>query len=426
MAFALIVEFLNMRLRNRSKRILPDFPTTPKNNGRYTNTEGQTMFLFGSYSMFPFVTRLLAFLLAVSVINSCATAQDERDMPQSWQGLLDVGAAKLRIRFDIKKDEKGNLACDMISVDQGNTKIPMESCEIKGNKLTISTKGFGNIKFEGVYKKDGSRVKGTFSQAGRSFEMSLKPADDPGKTKLVETWQGTMVAGPQTFEFQFRVLQGKDNKKLVELDSFSENLGGLNVDPTFDDDGVKFEITLTKATFVGKYNDDKTELKGNWLQSGGKFPLDLKKVDLSDTREVEPPNRPQTPKKPFPYRSENVKFENEKDKITLAGTLTMPKSDGPFSAAVLITGSGPQDRDESLMGHKPFLVLADHLTKAGIAVLRYDERGVGKSTGDFKGSNSKDLARDVEAAIEFLKQRDDIDSNKIGLIGHSEGGLSHQ
>ena len=134
-------------------------------------------------------------------------------------------------------------------------------------------------------------------------------------------------------------------------------------------------------------------------------------------------SRPQEPRPPYPYGEEEVVYENKKDGVQLAGTLTLPRSRGPFPAVLLITGSGPQDRNEAILGHKPFLVLADHLTRLGIAVLRVDDRGVGKSTGKFHEATSEDFAVDAVAGIDYLKTRKEIDSRRIGLIGHSEGGL---
>src|SRR5215468_6053693 len=134
-------------------------------------------------------------------------------------------------------------------------------------------------------------------------------------------------------------------------------------------------------------------------------------------------NRPQEPKKPYPYDEEEVSYENMRDGVKLAGTLTLPRGKGPFPAVLLITGSGPQDRNESLLGHKPFLVLADYLTRQGIAVLRVDDRGVGGSTGSTPNSTTENFAADVMAGIEFLKTRGEINPKQIGLIGHSEGGL---
>jgi pimeloyl-ACP methyl ester carboxylesterase len=133
--------------------------------------------------------------------------------------------------------------------------------------------------------------------------------------------------------------------------------------------------------------------------------------------------RPQEPVKPYPYHEEEVSFENAEAGITLAGTLTLPKKDGSFPAVVLISGSGAQNRDEELMGHKPFLVIADYLTRNGIAVLRFDDRGTAASTGDFKTATSVDFSKDVEAAVRYLQTRKEINRKKIGLIGHSEGGI---
>jgi uncharacterized protein len=135
-------------------------------------------------------------------------------------------------------------------------------------------------------------------------------------------------------------------------------------------------------------------------------------------------NRPQEPKEPFDYTSEEITFINfSADSIQLTGTLTLPKNIKNPPVAILISGSGAQNRNEELMGHKPFLVIADYLTKNGIAVLRYDDRGVGESRGNFQTGTTFDFATDVEAAINYLKSRQDVDITKIGLIGHSEGGL---
>ena len=139
--------------------------------------------------------------------------------------------------------------------------------------------------------------------------------------------------------------------------------------------------------------------------------------------EKEAVKRPQEPSKPYPYYIEEVIFENKIDKNVLAGTLSLPSKEGKFPVVILITGSGPENRDEELFGHRPFLVIADYLTKKGIAVLRFDDRGVAKSTGDFKAATTLDFAKDVQAGVDYLKTRKEIDKNKIGLIGHSEGGV---
>jgi pimeloyl-ACP methyl ester carboxylesterase len=135
------------------------------------------------------------------------------------------------------------------------------------------------------------------------------------------------------------------------------------------------------------------------------------------------PNRPQEPKLPLPYTEEHISFINIEAAVTLSGTLTLPASKGPFPVVILIAGSGPIDRDETVYGHKPFLVLADYLTRQGIAVLRYDKRGCGKSTGHYDDATSQDFSEDVLAGIAYIKSRKEVKLNQIGLIGHSEGGI---
>ena len=362
---------------------------------------------------------LLLVLLASFAIQSTEAQQDPK-FPQSWQGELDAKVAVLRIRFDIEK-EGDKTKCLMTSLDQGNVKMAMDDCEIEDQKVTMTLERM-KIKFEGTYNEKQTELNGTFTQAGREFPLNLKSIDPPKKMKHLENWNGTMKAGDQEFKFQFRVMETNDKKRVVRLDSLSEGLADLEVDAKYDDQDVEFVIKISAAKFVGTFNEERNKISGNWIQRGNEIPLELTKTAVEKTKSVEPPKRPQTPKEPFPYLSEDVSFENPTDEITLAGTLTTPKSGTNFPAAVLITGSGPQDRDETLLGHKPFLVIADHLTRSGVAVLRYDERGIGKSTGKFQGANSEDLSRDVEAAIEFLKKQRGVDVEKIGLIGHSEGG----
>ena len=173
--------------------------------------------------------------------------------------------------------------------------------------------------------------------------------------------------------------------------------------------------TRIAGRFDGQWDAEHQAWVGQWTQ-GYVMPLVLLKG------KTEPRLRPQTPTPPLPYRAEDVSFDSAPG-VRLAGTLTLPEGKGPFPAAVLITGSGAQDRDEAIMGHKPFMVLADALTRRGIAVLRDDDRGFGKSTGDFAKASAPDFVTDAEAAVAYLRGRPEIDAKRIGLIGHSEGGI---
>ncbi|MBI1183211.1 alpha/beta fold hydrolase [bacterium] len=188
---------------------------------------------------------------------------------------------------------------------------------------------------------------------------------------------------------------------------------------TFSNDSLTIIIDDLKAEYTGVYDAESHTFKGIFKQRMMHFDMELSQSAAEE--EVSAKHRPQEPVPPYPYYSEDVTFENKVDGITLAGTLTMPKKRGKFPAVVLISGSGPQNRDEELLGHKPFLVIADYLTKQGYAVLRYDDRGTAKSGGDFASANSNDLSHDAEAAFNFLKARKGI--TKVGLAGHSEGGF---
>ncbi len=181
---------------------------------------------------------------------------------------------------------------------------------------------------------------------------------------------------------------------------------------------LTFAIPQGKLSYKGELLDN--AFKGVFSQNGNDMPLTLSRETIQVKKKV----RPQEPVKPYPYYEEQVAFKNEKAGITLAGTLTLPKKEGSnYPAVILITGSGPQNRDEELLGHKPFLVLSDYLTRNGIAVLRYDDRGTAASKGNFETATTQDFTTDAEAAFNYLLTRKELNKNKIGLAGHSEGGL---
>jgi pimeloyl-ACP methyl ester carboxylesterase len=202
------------------------------------------------------------------------------------------------------------------------------------------------------------------------------------------------------------------------LDSPDQGAKGIPVtSTTFTDQILKFQVANLGIQYTGELKNN--IITGTFKQRAGSFPMNLSREIIEKKVVV----RAQEPASPYPYYSEEVKFENKNEKIVLAGTLTLPKKEGNFPAVILITGSGPQNRNEELMGHKPFLVLSDYLTRNGIAVLRYDDRGTAESQGSFKTATTVDFASDVESAFTYLQTRKEINSKKIGLIGHSEGGV---
>jgi uncharacterized protein len=183
-------------------------------------------------------------------------------------------------------------------------------------------------------------------------------------------------------------------------------------------DSLKAYSAVIGGGFSGKFNADRSAIEGAWAQGGRSMPLTLKQ-----TEQVKPLSRPQTPKAPFPYKEEKLIYFNTDKSIKFGATLTLPASNKPLAVAILITGSGQEDRDESLFGHKLFWVIADHLSRNGIAVLRVDDRGIGETSGDVYSATSADFAKDVLAGIDYLKTRKELDPKRIGLIGHSEGGM---
>ncbi len=232
-------------------------------------------------------------------------------------------------------------------------------------------------------------------------------------------WSGVLDAGASKLKLILHFTPAADGKWRGTMDSPDQAANGIKIDATtVEGQTLKFVIHLIGASYEGTLNGD--EITGKFTQSGMTFPLNFKRATAAD---IAPPKRPQTPQPPYLYNAEEVTFENKTANIKLAGTLTTPRTKAPFPVVVLITGSGPQNRNEELLGHHPFWVLSDHLTRAGIAVLRFDDRGVGKSTGKFSTATSADFASDVLAAVEYLKTRPEINWKKIGLVGHSEGGL---
>ena len=200
------------------------------------------------------------------------------------------------------------------------------------------------------------------------------------------------------------------------VDSPNQMAKGMPATATVASGKVTLSLSAIPAGFEGTLAADGQTLQGQWLQGGGALPLTM-------GRTAPIANRPQTPKPPFPYRAEEVSYRNPASGLTLAGTLTLPEGTGPFPAVVLITGSGTQDRDETIFDHKPFLVLADALTRKGVAVLRVDDRGAGGSQAGPPGTSGiPAFATDVAAGVAFLRGRPDIAPARIGLLGHSEGG----
>ena len=236
-------------------------------------------------------------------------------------------------------------------------------------------------------------------------------------TALEGSWSGKLKVGTMSLTLVLHLEQA-DGYVKASLDSPDQGAKGISAYKEYlSDDSVAIKVESIGATYRAKLKDGK--LDGTFSQSGMTFPLEL-------TKGVTEVKRPQEPKAPYPYETEEVTFKNEKDGATLAGTLTWPvgydkNAKKKPMVLLFVSGSGQQNRDEELMNHKPFLVIADYLARNGIASLRYDDRATGKSTGgDVKNATSEDFARDAEAGLEFLRNKKAF--SKVGILGHSEGG----
>ena len=229
-------------------------------------------------------------------------------------------------------------------------------------------------------------------------------------------WKGQIKLGAQELEMAFDI-KAIDNGFSATLDVPAQGAFDIPVDETvFQENRLNMTMSAMGATYSGMLKESRIE--GEFTQHGMTFPLNLEKGS-KEAKQV----RPQDPQPPFDYRVTEVSFTNEKEGNTLTGTLTIPKGKGPFPAMVLVSGSGQQNRDEELMNHRPFWVIADYCARHGIAVLRYDDRGMGGSTGEVENATSMDFSYDAEAAFDFLRKQKHIDASRVGILGHSEGGI---
>lgn len=232
-------------------------------------------------------------------------------------------------------------------------------------------------------------------------------------------WQGTIASSLKVF---LQVNKTADGTLEGTLSVPQQGMVAKVDQLVATDDQLGFALLPLNASYTARWSDQDKQWTGTWRQGGQATPLLLTRADGGPA----PAKRPQEEAiaaRPAAYASTDVSFASTSANIAMAGTLTVPPGKGPFPAVVLVHGSGPIDRDETIFHHKQFLVLADHLTRQGIAVLRYDKRGIGKSGGVYKDATTIDFASDAEAAVRFLRTRPDIDSRHIGIVGHSEGGL---
>lgn len=365
--------------------------------------------------------RILLITLMALIVTVPGISAGSASLAGDWDGTLDAGTVQLRLVLHVTAAGDKGYTATLDSVDQGANGISTEKVVFENNVLKFDVPAVHGS-YQGTMDAQGRTLTGKWTQGASlplTFRKRAAAKQTASSSPLDGAWQGLLVAGEQKLRIALQVTTGADGVPgvtFVSLDQGPASLSGKNV--KFEGGLFSFDIPAVHGRYEGKLAEDKNVIHGTWTQ-GAALPLDFKRGTTPVAA-----GRPQQPLPPFPYRQEEVRYPGAASSgATLAGTFTKPEGPGPFPVVLLIPGSGPHDRDETVFGHKPFLVLADYLTRHGIAVLRYDDRGVGQSTGNFSSVTSRDLADDAAAGVRYLLTRPDVNKAHVGLIGHSEGGM---
>ena len=324
----------------------------------------------------------------------------------------------------VEVGEDGTWTVAITCLDVGLMNTAGTEVEADASTIAFTVPVMGDQKrLSGEVSDDGQHFTGTIPVGDDdeivqiAFTRSARPVDLPSPM----AFNGELPTPQMALDITVVVAETPAGGWVGHIDIPAQGLHGF---PLVDvgREGDTFTATVpvrVPATITADLSDDGQTLSGQFQQSVFNLPVELARLDSYSDSKLK---RPQHPSPPYPYTVREVTVEHP-DGHTLAGTLTLPEGEGPFVAAVMATGSGPQDRDEMIFEHRPFLVIADHLTRHGIAVLRCDDRGFGESTGDFGEATSEDFASDALAQVRYLTTLPEIDPDRIGIIGHSEGGL---
>ena len=365
-----------------------------------------------------------SFFIAVLFVVVSATTFAQNPALGEFYGVVNTtqGAFTLVVRIT---DTNGTFVGSLEALEQApGQMIPLAAVQADNSSLSFSVPAIG-ASYQGEWSASADRWTGIFTQQIQ-FPLELQRGTPPGLA-IIEGMDGDWHGILKRNEVDLRlVLHVKTDARgtLVTFDSPDLSSFGLPVAGfTRAGSAVSFSVPAGQSQFNGSVAEDGAAMTGAWTRQGQED-VTVQFIRANPSAMPQAQARPQLPQPPFNYHVEEIVFENSQaDGVTLAGTLTVPHGKGPFPAAVLISGSGAQDRDETLFGHKPFAVLADHLTRNGVVVLRYDDRGFAESTGDHDTATSADFATDANAALHYLTQRVEIDQDAIGFIGHSEGAM---
>ena len=370
-------------------------------------------------------TRRFALAVLALVAPPAADARQPDAKPlatPAWYGELEAGDRQFRFVIEAAEEE-GKRVARLRSLDEGDRRFDLGGFDDAGGRLVFELAASAAA-YAGTIDAAGAAT-GTWKQRGQELPLVFRRVAEGAKVPPDpdEVWAGTLDAVVQKLPLRFRISKGADGARSVHMDSLAQRAGGFRGDLAIEGAEWKIDVPAVKGSFRGTLGAD-GKLSGLWRQGGAALALLLEPVDVGALADGPAPRkRPQLPQPPFPYESRDARIVHEAAGAVLAGTLTLPRGPGPHPAVVLVSGSGQQDRDETIADHKPFLVIADALSRAGVAVLRYDDRGVGGSSGDVAAATTADFAADAGAAVDWLRGQPGIDPARIAVVGHSEGGI---
>jgi pimeloyl-ACP methyl ester carboxylesterase len=346
-----------------------------------------------------------------------AAPQPEPPLAGAWDGVLQVGELRVRAVLNLAHGPAGWTAT-FDSPDQNSFGVPAKTVVVDATHVRAE---LPQVPLSYEARVEGDRLVGTVLWQGRPLALELlrrgsaAAAAAQVSPAIEGTWAGALEINGIRLRLVVKIRHAATGW-VATLDSVDQNVHDIPVDTvTIAGSDLKLALARINGSYAGRVAGDK--MTGSWTQNGQSWPLDLTKTDRPPAIGV----RPQEPKRPLPYREIDVLVENRAAGATLACTLTEPAGEGPFGAVVMATGSGPQDRDEALFGHRPFFVLSDAITRAGVAVLRCDDRGVAKSTGTYGTATTMDFVDDALAEVAALRMRPEIARAHVGIVGHSEG-----
>lgn len=347
----------------------------------------------------------------------------QHPIPEQWHGELVTPGGKLLLLVSLHRNAAGIASGDMESISQApGQKMPLDAITATAAQLSFSIPAIG-ARVAAVWNDQQDAWVGEFRQ-GLTLPLMLKRGAPPAADViqgLDGQWRANLRRDGRDLRLVLHIVTGSTGTRIT-LDSPDLGAFGLPVEAlTRNGDEVSFSVPSAGVAFTGTLDHVAGSLRGGWSRAGQvAVEVDFRR----DTTKTSQRRRSQWPLIAATYRAQEVAIPNGQARnVVLAGTLTLPPGPGPFPAVILISGSGAQDRDETMFGHKPFAVLADYLSRRGIAVLRYDDRGFGASSGDFEQATSADFALDANAAFAYLRGRPEIDPRAIGFAGHSEGGM---